>query len=245
MTPQETQALDAFLAQLTQARATGKDPQAAAMIADAVARQPDAAYLLVQRAMLLDHALASAKAQIAALENQLQAAQGGGNNAFLDPNAWGAHPSRPAATMPTMAPPPQQMPQQAAPPYQAQPQQPQYQPQPATPPSRGGFLSGGFGSTLGSIATTAAGVAGGAMLFQGIENLFHRNSGSGFLGQPLAGVPQSETVVNNYYGNGDSPLDAPGANWSADTGNAGGSDGLLDAGLDDGSFLDDDDSTYV
>jgi len=239
MTPQETQALDAFLAQLTQARAAGKDPQAAAMIADAVARQPDAAYLLVQRAMLLDHALATAKAQIATLESQLQAAQGGGNNAFLDPNAWGAHPARAATPMPTMATPPQQMPQQM--PQQAAP----YQPQPAPPPSRGGFLSGGFGSTLGSIATTAAGVAGGAMLFQGIENLFHHNSGSGFLGQPVAGMPQSETIVNNYYDNGNSPLDAPGANWSADAGNAGGGDGLLDAGLDDGSFLDDDDSTYV
>jgi hypothetical protein len=47
------QALETFLSQLTQARADGKDPQAAAMIADAAARQPDAAYLLVQRAMLL------------------------------------------------------------------------------------------------------------------------------------------------------------------------------------------------
>ncbi len=32
------------------------------MIADAVARQPDAAYLLVQRAMLLDHARGDARA---------------------------------------------------------------------------------------------------------------------------------------------------------------------------------------
>ncbi|RGA57306.1 DUF2076 family protein, partial [Klebsiella pneumoniae] len=68
MSPQEQQALENFLAQLTQARVGAKDPQAEARILDAVARQPDAAYLLVQRAMLLDQALASAQAQIATLQ---------------------------------------------------------------------------------------------------------------------------------------------------------------------------------
>ena len=65
MTPQDVQALEAFLNQLTQARVDAKDPQAAAMIAEATARQPDSAYLLVQRAMLLDRALMDAHAQIA------------------------------------------------------------------------------------------------------------------------------------------------------------------------------------
>ena len=72
MTPQDMQALETFLSQLVQARADGKDPQAAAMIADAAARQPDAAYLLVQRAMLLDRALVNAQAQIASLQQQVQ-----------------------------------------------------------------------------------------------------------------------------------------------------------------------------
>ncbi|MGT2491951.1 DUF2076 family protein [Cupriavidus basilensis] len=50
------QALEAFLTQLTQARAGMKDPQADALIAEGrPPRQPDAAYLLVQRAMMLDH----------------------------------------------------------------------------------------------------------------------------------------------------------------------------------------------
>lgn len=40
---------------------------------------------------------------------------------------------------------------------------------------------------LGNIAATAAGVAGGAFLFQGIENLMsHHRSGSGFLDQPAS-----------------------------------------------------------
>ena len=98
MSPQEQQALENFLAQLTQARVGAKDPQAEARILDAVARQPDAAYLLVQRAMLLDQALASAQAQIATLQNQLQAAQAGRSTSFMDSaNNWG----RPAASRPS------------------------------------------------------------------------------------------------------------------------------------------------
>lgn len=192
MSPQETQVLESFLNQLVQARAGAKDPQAEALITQALARQPDAAYLLVQRALLLDQALASAKAQIAQLQNQVQAAQGS-SSSFLDSaNTWGnsanAAPVRPS--VPASAP-------VTASPYAAQPQVA------AAAPARPGFFSGGFGGTLGNIATTAAGVAGGAFLFQGIENLFHHNSGSGFLAQPLGGMPRDETIINNYYGSDD------------------------------------------
>ncbi|MDW3687304.1 DUF2076 family protein [Cupriavidus sp. CV2] len=228
MTPQEMQALEGFLTQLTQARAGAKDPQAEALIADAVARQPDAAYLLVQRAMLLDHALATAKAQISTLQSQLQAAQANGANHFLDPeNAWGNSANRmaPSPVMPAPMNAPVAVPQAVQAP----------QPAPAQP-SRPGFLSGGLGSTLGGIATTAAGVAGGALLFQGIENMFHRNgsgnSASGFLGQPGAGAQPTETVVNNYYGNDDrSPLGSPDAALD---------NGLLDDGSGNDDFLNDD-----
>ena len=229
MAPQELQALEAFLTQLTQARANAKDPQAQQLIAEAVVRQPDAAYLLVQRAMLLDHALASAQAQIASLQGQLAAAQanagnGAGNGSFISAqNAWGNTPVQAAPAPQVMQQPmPQTMPQVA--PVQA---------------SRPGFLGGGFGSALGSIATTAAGVAGGAFLFQGIENLFHHNSGSGFLGQSGTGQALSDTtIVNNYYGN-DSALSG---NSNTATANGFLDDGGLSGGLDDGGFFDDDSS---
>ena len=137
MNPQETQVLESFLNQLVQARAGAKDPHAEALIAEALARQPDAAYLLVQRALLLDQALASAKAQIAQMQNQVQAAQGS-SGSFLDSaNAWGnsvnAAPARPS--MPAGAP-------IAVSPYAAQPQVA------AAVPSRPGFFSGGFGGAL-------------------------------------------------------------------------------------------------
>lgn len=227
MTPQETQALEVFLTQLTQAQPGTKDPQAEALIARAVAMQPDAAYLLVQRAMLLDHALSSAKAQITTLQSQLQAAQANGSRSFLDQQvAWGAS-ANPVTAGPATATP-------MAAPAPVQPVPPALQNPPAQPP-RPGFLGGGLGSTLGSIATTAAGVAGGAFLFQGIENLFHHNSGNTFLGQSGTGMPATETtVVNNYYGSDDPS--------SLSTRDSASDSGFLDAGLSDDDFMNDDSS---
>jgi hypothetical protein len=176
MSPQDSQLLQEFLDQLVQVRGVAKDPEADAMIQRAVARQPDAAYLLVQRALLLQQALENAKSDIAALQNQLRPAQ----PAFLDPNAWGnSGASRPAAASP------------AAPVYQ-QPYQPAYQsPYPPQAQAGGpGFLRGGLGGTMGTIAATAAGVAGGAFLFQGLENLLgHHGSNPSGAHQPALSSP--------------------------------------------------------
>jgi hypothetical protein len=161
MTPQDMQALQNFLTQLVQARGVAKDPQADSLIAGAVAQQPDAAYLLVQRVLMVEQALERAKAQIASLQSQLQAAQSPPARGFLDAETWGntsAAPVRPAVSAP-MAPTLMQ-PQFAAMPPQA-------------PPAPSGFFSGGLGGTLGTVAATAAGVAGGALLFQGIGNMMH------------------------------------------------------------------------
>lgn len=108
---------------------------------------------------------------------------------------------------------------------------------PAVQPSRSGFLGDGVRSTLGSIATTAAGVAGGAFLLQGIESLFRHNSGTGFLGQPAMGMlPTETTVINNYYDDHDAP--------ALRTDTASRDDSLLDTSLDDGNFADDDPSMF-
>ena len=216
MSPQESQALQDFLNQLTQARGIAKDPQADALIASAVAQQPDAAYLLVQRALLMDQALNAAKAQIANLQSQVQAAQAPARG-FLDPaNAWGnssAPASRPVATPYPSAP----MQQQATAAYQA----------PAAAP---GFFGGGIGNVLGSVATTAAGVAGGAFLFQGIEHLMGNggNHGGGLFGQQAAAAPVENTTINNYYGDDSSSRD-----------NSDNSDNVAstDADSDDGSLV--------
>jgi hypothetical protein len=58
---------------------------------------------------------------------------------------------------------------------------------------------------LGNIAATAAGVAGGAFLFQGLEHLLGGHAGNGFLGpqSALTSRPEETTIVNNYYGDED------------------------------------------
>ena len=237
MNQQELQALQDFLTQLTQAQAGVKDEQAQALIADAVRRQPDAAYLLVQRALLLDHALVSARAQIATLQSQLQAAQGGAHDSFLgggnqwgnagsagSPAAYGGNPGVGQGAAPASYP--------SYPTQMQAPAQTQAPVQPA-PAQRSGWLGDGARSTLGSIATTAAGVAGGAFLFQGIENLFHRNSGGGFFGQPAmggfgGGMMPSETIVNNtIYENG-----------------SGAGNGVGGGNVNDNSFLDSSNSDF-
>ena len=141
MTLQENQVLQEFLDQLAQICGVRKDPEAQAMIQKTLAQQPDAAYLLVQRAMLLGQALNQAKAQMAQLQGQSASFSDGGS-------PWNQTPPEP----PRMAPLPGNTP-------------------PAQEP-RSGFLSGGAGSFLGSAAATAAGVAGGAFLFQGLEDIF-------------------------------------------------------------------------
>lgn len=192
MTPQDSQLLQDFLTQLVQARGVAKDPDAEAMINRAASQQPDATYLLVQRALLMQQALNNAKTEIASLKDQLSRGAQQGQPGFLDPNAWGnSGASRPSASMP---PPPYQQPYQQPAPASMQAQQQE-------PASGGGFLSGRGGSMLGNIASTAAGVAGGAFLFQGLEHLLGSHAGNGFLGpqSALMSRPDETTIVNNYY----------------------------------------------
>lgn len=182
MNLQEREQLSAFLLQLTQAQAGPKDGEAEALIKEAGARQPDAVYLLVQRALLLDHALQQAQAEISRLQNELAQSRPASQaqpSSFLSGNSWG-HSA--AASAPVMA----------APVAQAAPVQAAAAP-----------AGGGWGSTLGTVATTAAGVAAGAFLFQGIGHLFNGGQhGSGWM--PSAGAAPLDrltenTVINNYY----------------------------------------------
>lgn len=155
MNPSDEKTLQDFLGQLVQARGVTKDPQADALIQRAVAEQPDAAYLLVQRALLVEQALGNAKARIAELERQTTKGSGG----FLDANTWGN-----SAQSNSSSPAPVQSAAQGV----------------ATPARSGGFLGGAGGGMLGTIAATAAGVAAGSFLFHGIGNLLdHGGAASG------------------------------------------------------------------
>ncbi len=223
MIPSDTQKLHDFLGQLIQARGIQKDPEADALIQRAVAQQPDAAYLLVQRALLMEQALDSARSQIVALESQLQQQQKNQHHnqrsGFLDPNSWGSrrHVSHP------------------------QSHHMHYQHAGFGSMGRGvgGLLrGGGGGGLLGSIAATAAGVAAGSFLFHGLDNLFHDHDGNG--GAHLLG---GENLAGENLGGGD--LSGSALADQAGLGDIGTGDSLLgpEAGIEgNGGFFDGDGS---
>jgi hypothetical protein len=84
----------------------------------------------------------------------------------------------------------------------------------------GGFFGGGpfsgqqsgLGSFLQSAGTTAAGVAGGAFLVEGLSNIFgghHGFGGGGFGGGGGWGQPTENVTINNY-GDDSGGYDDPG-----------------------------------
>jgi hypothetical protein len=198
MNLQEREQLSHFLQQLTQAQAGQKDAEAEALIRDAAARQPDAAYLLVQRTMQLEQALQMVQAQANKLQAEMEQMRSGARSGFLDQaNTWG----RPAGV--------QSAPSAAAqPPVQA-------------PPAASPATSWGSG-ILGNVATTAAGVVAGSFLFQGIGNLMgHHQTGTGFGASATQPAPPAEnTVINNYY-DSSAPDDSEDTTASADDGDSG------------------------
>jgi hypothetical protein len=159
----EREQLARFLDQLAKAQAVPKDGEADTLIRAACARQADAAYLLVQRAMLLEHALQNSQSEITRLQDQLDQARNQSlaanqSASFLDANAWGNSPAtRPA---PALA-------QQTAPLAAA----------PAAPGAAQAASAWGSGM-LGSIAGTAAGVVAGGFIFRGIEQLIGNRGAS-------------------------------------------------------------------
>lgn len=199
MNLQERELLTSFLQQLAQVQAGQKDAEADALIREACARQPDAAYLLVQRSMQLEHALQAVQSQAGKLQAEMDQMRSGARSGFLDTaNAWG----RPAS-------PPAQFQSQSQPQAQAQ-----AAPAAAAPASAWGS------SMLGNVATTAAGVVAGSFLFQGIGNLMgHHNSGFGANDSHPAPVAEN-TVINNYYGDS-APEDAVETADNSDSGDSG------------------------
>jgi uncharacterized protein len=224
VTPQEQQLLMQLTQRINQTQLQEKDPDAQNLLGRELGANPDALYIMAQTLLVQNMALEQLKTQVAQLQQQLQ-----------------QHPAHATSFLgrlfgdtdqPQPAPPPSPQPQyqqpqqqgwQAVPNYQQAPpqyQQPQYaQPQyVAVPAGQPSFLRGAM--------QTAAGVAAGALVFEGVESLMHGfGHGGGFdggWGGPGYGMgpgggfgggferPVEGTVVNNYYdqagpmGSGDS-----------------------------------------
>ncbi|MEO8629727.1 MAG: DUF2076 family protein [Betaproteobacteria bacterium] len=164
MTPSELADLNLLLEQLIRARGVRKNPDADALIQRALDLQPDAGYLLVQRVLILEQALDQARARLQ--DSQAQKTNPPATPPDMDSSVGalarglnardGATPSATAFGRTAEAAPP-----------------------PAVDPSRGYAQPQGRSSWLGNIASTAAGVAAGAFLFQGVESLLGHHGGLG------------------------------------------------------------------
>jgi uncharacterized protein len=195
MTPQERDLVTALLDRLKQYGTQPKDPEADALIRRAVAEQPDAPYYLAQTVLIQDMALRNAESRIAEFERQLAEAKaapapqqqpasflgGAGRGSVPSAGVWtrSAPSGAPAAAWS----------------------------QPGGAPAAGAapaIMPGAGSGFLQQAATTAAGIAGGALLFQGIQSLFGPHYGGGFLsGMPTQ--PGISETVNNYYGDQGAP----------------------------------------
>jgi uncharacterized protein len=208
MTPQEQDLIQALLARLQQAANQPKDRDAEELIRRAVAAQPDAPYLLVQTVLIEDMALNEAHGRIKELEQQLAAAK---SAAPAQPTSFLGGALR--ASVPTAG--PWGRPAAPAPAWSQPGGQPAAAPSLASPASSGGFLR--------QAATTAAGIAGGALLFEGISSLFGPHYGNVLAGMP-AQPGLGETVTNNYYN-----TPAPDTTQADDDTTGGGDPGLTQA----------------
>lgn len=177
MNPAEHEQLSQFLTQLVAINLTEKDSAAESMITEAINRQPNAAYLLVQRCLLQNQALQQAQSQIADLQNQLQQKDSRSlNSSFLNGDPWSPASNPPRNTLSTS---------NFKTPV-ASTNNPEYARPMQQPPAAAGLGS----SFLGNIATTAAGVVAGSFLFHGIGNL---------LGQHYATPDLNHHSLNNEH----------------------------------------------
>ena len=207
MQSEERELITGLFGRLQPFESQPRDGEAEALIKDLAVRQPAAPYLLVQTVLVQEQALKAAQERIAELEARAGTAPAASGFLGSAPkiSPWGT-PAAPAAPRPSV--PPTRSPLQAA----VAPQQ-----------------GGGGGGFLRSAMATAAGVAGGALLFEGIRNLMGSNPGpfgqTASAAQPAPLLPQDTQQASA----GDNPMPDELRNEEYDTaayddGDTGGSD---------------------
>jgi len=177
MNSQEKVQLEQFLQQLKSTQVGTKDSDANALIAESIKQQPDASYLLVQRAMGLEMALQVAQKQMAEMQAQIDQANQANkpSSGFLSGiNSWGR-------AAPTQGAPANAM---------------------AAKPAAGAAQPSAWGSgMLGAIATTAVGVVAGSLLDHGLQcRMGHKatpGAGTG-VGHSNAPADSGQQVAQNY-----------------------------------------------
>ena len=222
MTPQEQELLTSLTEKINQTQLEEKDPDAENLLGRELGANPDAIYILAQTVLVQNIALDQAKTQIAQLQQQLQQArpQPAHATSFLgrllgerDEPAPPAPPRQGSGSWGGQRPPGYQPVPQYSQPQYAPPPPPQYLQQ--YPQQQYVPVQSGQPSFLRGAMQTAAGVAAGALAFEGVESIlngfghgFEHGGGYGMTGMgmgPGMGLgggferPVEETVINNYY----------------------------------------------
>jgi hypothetical protein len=179
MTAGEREMLIELANKIAQTPAPTHDPEADEFIRTNIGKRPDALYILTQTVLIQNLAIQHAQQELQEWKQRAaQPALPQAASSFLGGGVMQGGSRPPAPPPPEPAPTPQ-----------------------TAPPAGGGS------SFLRSAAQTAAGVAAGALAFEGIRALF--GSGSSGWGTPhfgfgggsfLGGAPDGETIINNYYG---------------------------------------------
>ena len=227
MTPQEQQLLNSLVERVKQTQLQEKDLDAEGLLNRALGSNPDALYILAQTVLVQNIGLEQAKAQVVQLQQQLAQAQQQTQQPTRATSFLGGllgHHEPVAQPQQGYAPVAQAQPAYGQTPAGYQPvAQPGYgqayvagaQPQ-YVPAGQPQFLPGAGGqpSFLRGAMQTAAGVAAGALAFEGAEAVLHEIAGIGHPGMGWGGVgagfgggamdsgfqrPVEETVINNYY----------------------------------------------
>ncbi|WP_314385481.1 DUF2076 domain-containing protein [Pseudomonas brenneri] len=239
MNSEEQTLIDGLFSRLQQAETDSapRDAQAEARIKEHITRQPAAGYFMTQAILVQEAAIKSLDAQnklqaqqIQQLQDELQrtraappAASGGG---FLS-SIFGGSPrdSQPAPSTPSSSSGGWREPSRPGFNSAPAPQQNVQQPQQAAPAGS---------SFLGGALKTAAGVAGGVMLAQGISSLFSHNQQPQVVEEIVREepAPASDNSDNSGWG-GDEQRFAGNDSYANDT------DNFADS---DSSFFGDDDS---
>ncbi|MEW5714413.1 MULTISPECIES: DUF2076 domain-containing protein [Pseudomonas] len=245
MNSEEQTLIDGLFSRLQQAETDSapRDAQAEARIKEHMTRQPAAGYYMTQSILVQEHALKSLDAQnkqqaqqIQQLQDELQRAKSAppapaSSGGFLSSIfGGGSRDPQPAQSAPASSGGGWREP--ARPSFgQPAPQQNYQQPQqPAAAPIGSGFLGGAM--------KTAAGVAGGVLLAEGISSLFNHNSQQPQVVEEIIREEPAPASDNGNWGNDDQKF-AGNDSW----GNDNASDSFADSDYsDDSSSFGDDDS---
>jgi hypothetical protein len=249
MTPEERQLLNGLFERIGNAADAPRDRDAEAFINDQVRARPYAPYLLAQTVIIQEEALKAAASRIQELESQQREQEGssGGFLGGLGKTIFGSGEQRPTTVPRTGS---ASAGAASAGPWGAQRGPVQGDRGPAAGPASGpwgarqagagggfgGFGGGGGGGGfLRGAMTTAAGVAGGALLYQGISSLFSGQHGSGLLSEAQGLTDQASGLGSDLFGK-ESVLGGaqPAAAEEPAAEDPGIQDAGYDAGYDDG-----------